>query len=122
MLHMAGPYEPGCPTVINGIPVNTYRGVWTIDAWQATLNVKYYWSGQHGGCITYLPPLLRNTSPLFFADKEQWESSAGRNRSVPVAAVMEGEASIAGRTDTIKVEVLLAIILIHSLAASECEC
>ena len=58
MLHMAGPYEPGCPTVINGIPVNTYRGVWTIDAWQASLNVKYYWSGQHSGCITYLPPLV----------------------------------------------------------------
>ena len=43
---------------------------------------------------------------LFSADKEQWESSAGRNRSVPVAAVMEGEASIAGRTDTIKVGLL----------------
>ena len=108
MLHMAGPYEPGCPTVINGIPVNTYRGVWTIDAWQASLNVKYYWSGQHSRCITYHPPLLRNTQyfTLFSADKEQWESSAGRNRSVPVAAVMEGEASIAGRTDTIKVGLL----------------
>ena len=60
----------------------------------------YYLSTTHLCCA------ILNTSPLYSADKEQWESSAGRNRSVPVAAVMEGEASIAGRTDTIKVELL----------------
>ena len=57
--------------------------------------------------VYYLPPTTAaQYFTLFSADKEQWESSAGRNRSVPVAAVMEGEASIAGRTDTIKVELL----------------
>ena len=36
----------GCPTVINGIPVNTYRGEWEIKEWEAKLKIKYYWSGE----------------------------------------------------------------------------
>jgi len=82
MLHENVQYTPGCPTVINGIPVNTYRGEWEIKEWEAKLKVKYYWS-----------------------DKTQWQGSAGINRSVPVAAVMEGEATIAGRKEQMKIEI-----------------
>lgn len=46
MLHENVQYTAGCPTVINGIEVNTYKGVWEIPEWEANLDVKYYWSGE----------------------------------------------------------------------------
>ena len=45
------------------------------------LDVKYYWS-----------------------NLERWQSTSGRNRSVPVAAVVEGTATIDGRTELLKME------------------
>jgi len=81
MLHLGAEYTPGCPTVINGIEVNTYKGKWNISAWNALLDVKYYWS-----------------------NLERWQSTSGRNRSVPVAAVVEGTATIDGLTEHLKME------------------
>jgi len=71
MLHMNGQYKPGCPDVIRGIEVNTWIGSLNISEWDTILNVTYYWS-----------------------DKTKWDSSAGPNKSVPVAAIMEGDAKI----------------------------
>ena len=56
-------------------------GKWNISAWNALLDVKYYWS-----------------------NLERWQSTSGRNRSVPVAAVVEGTATIDGRTELLKME------------------
>jgi len=81
MLHLGAEWTPGCPAVINGIEVNTYKGKWNISVWNALLDVKYYWS-----------------------NLERWQSTSGRNRSVPVAAVVEGTATIDGRTEYLKME------------------
>merc|ERR1719244_2123423 len=75
-------YVSGCPTVVNGIEVNTFHGLWKIEEWDADLSVDYYWS-----------------------DPEKWESTAGVGRSVPVSAVLEGLATIGGMTDTLKITI-----------------
>ena len=46
MLHFGAQYTAGCPTVIRGIEVNTFRGKWNISEWDAMLDVKYYWSSE----------------------------------------------------------------------------
>ena len=46
MLHFGGQYTAGCPQVVRGVEVNTFRGKWNISAWDALLDVKYYWSSE----------------------------------------------------------------------------
>ena len=100
MLHMDAAYSPGCPQVINGITVNTFVGKWKIDAWQTELDVKYFWSSKQDDILNG-----SKTSQPSISDKDEWYGSAGRNKSVPVAAIMTGEATIAGRTDPIHIEI-----------------
>ena len=42
---------------------------------------------------------------LIISDKDEWYGSAGRNKSVPVAAILTGEATIAGGTEPIHIEI-----------------
>lgn len=69
MLHMAGCWTEVGKAVYRGVNVIEYNATWKIDAWNANLNVKYYWS-----------------------DPEVWVGSSGMGRSVPIAALIEGNA------------------------------
>ena len=57
------------------------------------------------GQVSLLLHISQDFDDFFFPDKTQWQGSAGINRSVPVAAVMEGEATIAGRKEQMKIEI-----------------
>ena len=46
LLHAGGEFTAGCPGVFRGVEVNTFRGKWNISAWDALLDVKYYWSSE----------------------------------------------------------------------------
>ena len=54
LLHAGGEFTAGCPGVFRGVEVNTFRGKWNISAWDALLDVKYYWSSE---CREELTPL-----------------------------------------------------------------
>jgi len=83
MIHMADAnYVSGCPTIVRGIEVITFQGLWKIAEWDADMSVDYYWSNPY-----------------------KWESSAGVDKSVPVSAVMEGMATIGGKRDTLKITI-----------------
>ena len=47
----------------------------------------------------------------YWSDPESWEVTAGQGKSVPVAAVLEGLASINGMREVIKMEMDFANFL-----------
>ena len=56
------------------------QGIWDVPEWDAKLTVFYYWS-----------------------DPEQWLSTAGEGKAVPVTAQLEGMATVGSNTGVLKI-------------------
>lgn len=69
MLHTAGDYTwTDCP-VYRGVATNLFETTMHIDAWNADVSLKYYWS-----------------------DPSKWAGTSGSGISVPIACIMTGSA------------------------------
>ena len=69
MLHTAGEYTwTDCP-VYRGVATNLFETTMHIDAWNADVKLKYYWS-----------------------DPSKWTGTSGSGISVPIACIMTGSA------------------------------
>merc|ERR1712123_44529 len=69
MLHAVGDYAWDSCQTIRGVKTNLFTTNWHIDAWNADLAVKYYWS-----------------------DQLTWQSTAGTGNPAPIRCELEGSA------------------------------
>ena len=66
-IHPPGPIGHGAMTLcVTGIMTNTWKGTWDIEAWNAHLDVTYYWTGGHYSAAVGWQTMIHVPTVVYF--------------------------------------------------------